>query len=116
MGVMHRLAAERGALFCCTLAAGWHRAVETLAKIEMMIDVSIEMVGAVKPGSRADENAAGEPLRAVIAIWSAVIRWNLVVAVWANRGLSNIYRNLRVGLVSGRYEKAHRDGHQCHSF
>ena len=58
MWVMHRLAMELCAVLCRTLAARWHRPMEALAKIEIMIDVSIEMIGPVKPRSRADENAA----------------------------------------------------------
>jgi len=50
--VMHRLAVKFCTMFRRTLAACWHRPVVALAVVEMMIDVSIEAVGPVKPGSQ----------------------------------------------------------------
>ena len=53
--VMHRLAVELCTVRCWTLAAPGHGPTVALAKIEMMIDVSIETVRSVKPRARADE-------------------------------------------------------------
>jgi hypothetical protein len=58
--------------------------VITLTEIEMMVDVSIKVLGAVEPGSRADEYPAIKPLGAIVAVWSAIIRWNFVVAIRTN--------------------------------
>jgi hypothetical protein len=53
--VMHGLAVELGTVLGWTLAAGWHGAAVALAKIETMIDVSVEMVRSAIPRSRADK-------------------------------------------------------------
>ena len=45
----------------------------TLAKVQTMIDVSVEMIRSVEPGSRPDEYAAREPFGTIVAIRSAVI-------------------------------------------
>ena len=57
VGVMHGLAVKLGSICRGTFAARRHRSVVTLAIIEMMIYVSIEMVPSVIPGSRPYERA-----------------------------------------------------------
>jgi hypothetical protein len=53
--VMHRLAVKFCTVFRRMLAACWRRPVVALAVVQMMIDVSIEAVRAVKPRSSSDE-------------------------------------------------------------
>lgn len=82
--IMHRLAVKLCTMFRWALAARGHRPAVALAIVETVIDVSVEMIRPVVPGSRANENTAREPLRAVVAIWSAAIRAALIVPVRAN--------------------------------
>jgi hypothetical protein len=56
--VVHRLAVKLCAVFRWTLAARWHRPVVALAIVEMMIDVSVEVISPVIPRARPDENTA----------------------------------------------------------
>jgi len=58
MLVMHRLAMKFGAVFGCSLASAGHGSVVTLAIIELMIDVSVEMFRPAVPRSRPDEYTA----------------------------------------------------------
>ena len=89
MRVMHCLTVEFRAVFRCTLSALGESPAVTLAKVEMMIHVSVKVFRSVVPGSRPDEYTVQEPLRAIVAIWSAVVRRNLVVPVRANRWFSD---------------------------
>jgi hypothetical protein len=61
----------------------------------MMIDVPIEMLGAVEPWSSADKYATGEPFGTVVAIGSAVVRRRFVISIRTNRRLSYANRHLR---------------------
>jgi len=83
--IMHRLAVKLCTVFRWALAARGHRPVVAPAIVETMIDVSVEMIRPVVPRSRANENTAREPLRAIVAIWSAAIRTALIIPVRANR-------------------------------
>jgi hypothetical protein len=53
--IMHRLAVKFCTMFRRMLAAPRHRPVVALPIVEMMIDVSIEAVRPVKPGSSPDK-------------------------------------------------------------
>jgi len=109
---MHRVAPKRGAIFAGTVAPCRRRPVVALPKIETMIDMSVEITRTVIPRSGPDEYTAGEPLRAIIAIRSAVVRRNLIVSVRTNRRYSNADRNLRGSFIGGRYERTHHDTQQ----
>ena len=56
--VMHCLAVKFCTVFRRMLAARGKRPVVTLAVIETVIDVSVEMFRSVEPGSRADKYTA----------------------------------------------------------
>ena len=56
--VMHRLAMKLGTVFRRSRATGRKLAMVTLPIVQMMIDVSVEMIGPVIPGSRPDEDTA----------------------------------------------------------
>jgi hypothetical protein len=55
---MHCLAVKFCAVLGCTLAACGQSPVVTLAKVEMMIDVSVEVFRPVVPRPRTDEYTA----------------------------------------------------------
>lgn len=58
MRVVHRLAVKFSTVFCRMLAAPWQRSVVALAKVVVMINVSVEMLRTVIPRSRTDEYPA----------------------------------------------------------
>jgi hypothetical protein len=63
------------------LATGWDRAVVSVVGMEMIIDVAVKTLRAVKPGAYANKNASGEPLGAVVAVGSAVVGRDIVVTI-----------------------------------
>jgi hypothetical protein len=63
--------------------------------IETVINVALEVVGAVEPGASSDEHAAVEPLGPVVPVWRAVVWCEIVVAVRASRFYADIDRDLR---------------------
>ena len=50
-------------------------------RMKTVIYVALEVVRAMKPLASADENAACKPFRAIVAVGSAVIWSNVIVAV-----------------------------------
>jgi hypothetical protein len=75
-------------------AAGWHRAVVAGVDVEVVVDVAAEVLRAVEPGAGPDEDAAGEPLRTVVAMRSAGVGRVIVIAVGAHGGRSDAYGDL----------------------
>jgi hypothetical protein len=69
--------------------------------IEAVINVAVEIVGTVEPGTGSDKDASGEPLGPVIPVWSAVVRGVVVVPIRANRRCSDIDGDL--GRCRARY-------------
>ena len=63
------------------LAAGGIWAVVSVVRMEMIVDVAVKTLRAVEPGANADEDAAVKPLRAVVAVRSAVVGWDVIIAV-----------------------------------
>jgi hypothetical protein len=62
--------------------------------IEAVINVSVEVVGAVEPRAGSDEHATAEPLGPVVPVWRAVVWGHIVVAIRATRFCSDIDRDL----------------------
>jgi hypothetical protein len=62
--------------------------------IEAVINVAVEVVGAVEPGAGSDEHTAVEPLGSVVPIGGAVVRGDVVEAIRASRLCSDIDRDL----------------------
>lgn len=62
-------------------ATSWLGAVIAVFGMEMVIYVAVEACRAVKPRAGANEEATGKPLRAVVAIGSAVVGRDVIVAV-----------------------------------
>ena len=56
--VMHCLAVKLCTVFRYMLAARWHRPFVALAKIEVVIDVAVEIMRPLVPTSRPDEYTA----------------------------------------------------------
>jgi len=63
--------------------------VIAMFRVIVVIYVTVEVIWAVKPGTRPDEDAAAEPLRAVVAGGSAVVGRHVVVAVGTYRSRTN---------------------------
>ena len=63
------------------LAPARHRALVAIIGMEVSVDVATKVAGAMKPRARADEHAASEPLRAIVAGGSTAIRSGVIVAV-----------------------------------
>src|ERR1700728_4171238 len=59
----------------------WPRTVVAMFGMEMVIYVAVEACRAVKPRAGANEDATGKPLWAVVAVGSALIRRDVIVAV-----------------------------------
>lgn len=83
MRIMRGIAVEFTPLRRSVLATSWVRPVIPVPKIEAMIHVAMEALGAVEPGSGTDEYASAEPLGAVVAIGRTVIGRNFVIPVGA---------------------------------
>jgi hypothetical protein len=99
--VMHRLAVKLCAALRRMFSPRRHWPVIAFAVIEMMIDVPVEMLRPVKPRTRADEYAAREPIRAIVAVRRAVIGRNLIVPIRANWRLSYADCNLCIRFMCG---------------
>jgi hypothetical protein len=65
-------------------------------RIETVINVALEVVGAVEPRAGSDEHAAVEPLGPVVPVWGAVVWSDIVVAIRATRFCSDIDGDLCV--------------------
>jgi hypothetical protein len=70
--------------------------------------VEAAAIVAVEPGAGADENAADEVVRSVVAVWRAGVRIVTVVTIgadrrWADdRAYSNSHANLRLSAACGK--------------
>src|SRR5579872_7049790 len=101
-------------MFRRTLTSTGHRAAVALAKVEMMVDMSVEMIRTVEPRSRSNEDPAGKPFRPIVAIWGAVVRRNLIVSIRTNRWLSDADGNLCGRVMGGsHHQDAHSTNHKA---
>jgi hypothetical protein len=73
-----------------SLAAAGHRTSVTMVRMEAIVHVAVEIARPVKPRTDTDEDPSGEPFWAVVAIWSTVIRRDVVVAVRTDRCHSDV--------------------------
>jgi hypothetical protein len=69
-------------------------AVISVVGVIVSIDGAVEVLGTVEPWAGADEDSAGKPLWAIVAVGRAVIWRNGIVAVRACRGDANSYSDL----------------------
>ena len=72
--------------------------------VEVIVYVAAELGAAMKPWAGTDEDAAGEPLRAVVAVRSAAIGRRFVISIGADRGWSDVDADLSFGFRSIGYE------------
>jgi hypothetical protein len=73
-----------------TLTTGWPRAVIAVLRMEVIVYVAAETFRTMKPRTRADEDAAGKPLGAVVAVGSAVVGSDVIVTVGTYRRDSDL--------------------------
>ena len=59
-------------------------AVVAMIRMIVIVDIAMEVFGAVKPRAGADKDAIGKPLRAVITVGSATVRRHIVITVRAS--------------------------------
>ncbi len=111
-GVMHSLPVKLCPVITWPLAASGHRPVVTFPKVEMMIDMPVEMISPMEPWADPDKYTAREPLRPIVAVWRAVVRGDLVISVRANGRFANAYRNLRGSTMGSNYKQARSESHQ----
>jgi hypothetical protein len=118
VGIVHRLAMEFSPLRDRMLSPPRHRSVIAMTVIEVMIDMAIEMIGAMEPRSSSNEHTARKPFRTVISVRRAVVRRNFVVAVRAYRRRTDLNCNLCVcrSLIRGGKKQAGRKRSQTKTF
>ena len=65
------------------IAMIWQRSAISVMNIEMVVHVTAKVSRAMKPRAGTNEDTACKPLRAVVAVRSAVIRSEVIVAIRA---------------------------------
>jgi hypothetical protein len=86
-----------GMLWSGLLATSWGRALIAVLHIEVVIYIAMEVGGAMEPLAGTYEDSAVEPLRAVVAVGSAVVGGVVVVAIGTIRRRSDLDSDLGVG-------------------
>lgn len=90
-----------------SIATMRHGASIAVVRMEVVVYIAMKVLWSVKPWADADEYATIEPLRTVVAGRSTSVRRDIVVAVRAIGGNSDLDADLSIGLGSG--------GHNSHS-
>jgi hypothetical protein len=72
--------------------------------MEVIVHVAAEVGGSMKPWAGTDEDAAGEPLGAIVAVGSALVGRGFVVSIGTGRGWSDVDADLSFGFGSICYE------------
>jgi hypothetical protein len=85
------------------------RAAITVLWVETIVNVSSEVFAAMKPRPRADKNAAAEPLWTIVAVWRAVVRRHVIVAVRTYWRRAYFYGDLRLARRNGERETDYRN-------
>jgi hypothetical protein len=69
---------------CFSMVAGvGYRASVSVIGVEVVIDMAVEVGGAVKPRAGSDKGSAAEPLRTIVSIRGAAVGSGFVIAVGA---------------------------------
>ena len=68
--------------------------VVAMMGIEVVIHVAMKIMGAVKPRAGSEEHASAEPFGAVVPVGRAMVRREVIVAIWAQRFWSDLNCNL----------------------
>ena len=74
--------------------------------MKAIVYMTLEVVRAMKPLSSADENATSKPFRAVVAVGSAIIWSDVIVAVGTIGRNSNFHSNLSCCFRSSCHHEA----------
>jgi hypothetical protein len=117
--VTHLVAFEVGVVVVVIFRRGffatrWPRALVAVCWIVATVYRTTEVFVAVEPWAGTDEDAAGEPLRAVITVRSTVVGGGAVVAVRAFGGDANVDADLGLGRGRGSYsETSCSNSRQC---
>ena len=80
-------------------------AVITVVRVVVVVNMAVEMFGAMEPRAGADKNSAAEPLGTVIAIRGALIGGIIEIAVRTDGCYSDADADLCLGLGSGCREE-----------
>lgn len=95
MRIMHGLSME------CLVTAGVgvvatmrKRAMVSVTIVQTVIYPAVKVSWTVKPRTGTDEDASVKPLRTVIAVGCAIVRWDFVVSVRAIRRRADLHRDL----------------------
>ena len=75
----------------CPFATPWKRTMVAVARVKTIVDMAVEAVGSVKPGTSSDKHATCKPVRAVITVGGTVVRGIVEVAIGANRSYADPY-------------------------
>jgi hypothetical protein len=94
MRVVHGLAMELSAMITRMLAASGHPSMVSVAIIQAMIYVTVEVLRPMKPRPCTDKHATRIPFGTIVSIRSAVIRRRFVISIRTHRWLPNPHRNL----------------------
>jgi len=78
-------------------ATFWRGPVIAVLRMETVIHVALEVVGAMKPRANANENVPVKPLRTVVAGGSAAVRSRVIVTI----GTIGCYFDTDLGVCSG---------------
>jgi len=65
--------------------------------MEAVVNVTMEALRTVEPRTRTDEDAAIEPLGAIVTVGRAVVGWDVIVAVRAVGGDPDVDADLSLG-------------------
>jgi anti-sigma-K factor RskA len=103
VSVTHLVAMEVFHVFGMKISArgfstGMVWSVIAMLRVVVVVYVTVEVIRAVKPGTRPDEETAAEPLRAVVAVGSAVVGRGFVVAIRAHRSRADVDADLGLRL------------------
>src|ERR1035438_6713381 len=94
------------------LANFWHGTLIAVIRMETVIYVAVELIGAMKPWAGANEDAPGKPFRTVVAVGGTCIRGDVVITVGTVRSYSDADcdADLRLGFGGGSREADRQDG------
>jgi len=75
-----------------------HSALVAMVRIKAIVHGAMKVGWTVEPGADPDEGTACEPLRPIVAVRGAGVRWIVKVAIGTNRGYTDIDADLRLNL------------------
>jgi hypothetical protein len=79
------------------LSTAGKRAVVAIMRVKTVIDVAMEAVRTVEPGTGSDEHSADKPVGAIVAVWGAIIGRVVEVAVGALGRHANVDTDSNLG-------------------